>query len=159
MGVVTYSLAGLLPENAYPGNQDVLNSAGVIIPQKYFPQFDIKLMKNNFIKGEQVSAGNKIGKVENWDSTNQTLKISSSDEFNVDDLIIGKTSETQGTIDSKIDFESDIEINAGSIVKKGWQRETGFLSDNLQRLPDNVYYQNFSYSLKSKVSMLSLIHI
>ena len=146
-------MAGLLPENAYPGNQDVLNSAGVIIPQKYFPQFDIKLMKNNFIKGEQVSSGNKLGEVENWDSTNETLKISSSDEFNVGDLIIGKTSETQGTIDSKINFESDIEINAGSIVKKGWQRETGFLSDNLQRLPDNVYYQNFSYSLKSKVSM------
>ena len=153
VGVVTYSLAGLLPENAYPGNQDVLNSAGVIIPQKYFPQFDIKLMKNNFIKGEQVSSGNKLGEVENWDSTNETLKISSSDEFNVGDLIVGKTSQTQGTIDSKINFESGIEVNAGSLVKKGWQRETGFLSDNLQRLPDNVYYQNFSYSLKSKVSM------
>ena len=93
VGFVTYSLDGLLPENAYPGNQDVLNSAGVIIPQKYFPQFDIKLMKNNFIKGEQVSSGNKLGEVENWDSTNETLKISSSDEFNVGDLIIGKTSE------------------------------------------------------------------
>ena len=153
VGFVTYSLAGLLPANALPGNQDVLNSAGVIIPQKYFPQFDIKLQKNNFITGEQVSSGNKIGKVESWNNNSETLKISSSDEFDVGDLIIGNTSETQGTIDSKINFESDIEINAGSIVKKGWQRETGFLNNNLQRLPDNVYYQNFSYSLKSKVSM------
>ena len=36
VGVVTYSLAGILPENAYPGNQDVLNSAGVIVPAKIF---------------------------------------------------------------------------------------------------------------------------
>ena len=38
-------------------------------------------------------------------------------------------------------------------MKQGWQRETGFLNDTLQRLPDNFYYQNFSYSLKSKVSL------
>ena len=74
----------------------------------------------------------------------ETLKISSSDEFDVGDLIIGSTSQTQGTIDTKIDFESDIKIEAGSIVRKGWERETGFLNEKLQRIPDNFYYQNFS---------------
>ena len=153
VGFVTYSLAGLLPENAYPGNQDVLNSAGVIVPQKYFPQFDIELKKNNFIEGEQVKSGNKIGKVESWNNQNESLKISSSDEFDVGDLIEGTTSRTAGTIESKINFESAIQIDAGSVVEQGWQRETGFLNDTLQRLPDNFYYQNFSYSLKSKVSL------
>ena len=153
VGFVTYSLAGLLPENAYPGNQDVLNSAGVIIPEKYFPQFDIELKKNNFIEGEQVKSGIKVGKVESWNNQSETLKISSSDEFDVGDLIIGSTSKTQGTIDTKIDFESDIKIDAGSVVRKGWERETGFLNNNLQRLPDNFYYQNFSYALKSAVSL------
>jgi hypothetical protein len=153
VGFVTYSLAGLLPQNAYPGNQDVLNSAGVIVPQKYFPQFDIKLQSNNFIEGEQVKSGNKVGKVESWNNESESLKISSSDEFDVGDLIEGTTSRTAGTIESKINFESAIKIESGSVVKKGWQRETGFLNDTLQRLPDNFYYQNFSYSLKSKVSL------
>ena len=143
----------LLPENAFPGNQDVLNSAGVIVPQKDLPQFDIKLQKNNFIEGEQVTSGTKVGKVESWNNRNESLKISSSDEFNVGDLIEGRTSRTSGTIQSKIDFESAIKVDAGSVVKQGFQRETGFLNDNLQRLPDNFYYQNFSYSLKSKVSL------
>ena len=84
---------------------------------------------------------------------NESLKISSSDEFDVGDLIEGTTSRTSGTIESKINFESAINIDAGSVVKQGWQRETGFLNDTLQRLPDNFYYQNFSYSLKSKVSL------
>jgi len=153
VGFVTYSLAGLLPENAFPGNQDVLNSAGVIVPQKFFPQFDITLQTNNFIEGEQVISGNKVGRVESWNGKNETLKIAASDEFDVGDLIEGTTSRTAGTIESKINFESQIKIDAGSVVKQGWQRDTGFLNDNLQRLPDNFYYQNFSYSLKSKVSL------
>ena len=41
VGVVTYSLTGYLKDGEFPGNFDVLNSAGLIVPEKYFPQFDI----------------------------------------------------------------------------------------------------------------------
>ena len=153
VGFVTYSLAGLLPENENPGNHDVLNSAGSIIPEKYFPQFDIKLKKNDFILNEVVSSGVKVGSVESWNSTSETLKVSSNLNFDVGDLIIGKTSETQGTIVSKVDFESEIKLSSGSVVRSGWKNESGFISNTLQRISDNFYYQNFSYSLKSKVSI------
>ena len=113
----------------------------------------IKTEPDDWSWKNQVKSGNKVGKVESWNNQNESLKISSSDEFDVGDLIEGTTSRTAGTIESKINFESAIKIDAGSVVKQGWERETGFLNDTLQRLPDNFYYQNFSYSLKSKVSL------
>ena len=48
--------------------------------------------------------------MESWNKKRETLKISSSDEFDIGDLIEGTTSRTEGTIESKINFESDIKI-------------------------------------------------
>jgi len=151
VGVVTYSLDGLLKEGTIPGNYDSLRSSGRIIAEKDFPVFDIKLKKNNFILGETVISGNNVGQVESWDNEIELLKVSTTKDFRVDDIVVGQTSRTQGAIKSKIDFNAEIEIGSSSIVKKGWNRETGFLNYNTERISDNNYYQNFSYSLKSKV--------
>ena len=151
VGVVTYSLDGYIEDNIFPGNFDRENSAGIIVPQKYFPQFDISLKTNNFLNGEKVTSGNISGNVENWNNKIELLKVSTDSEFSVGDIIVGETSHTQGKVTSKIDFNAEIKLEAGSVVKKGWTRDTGFLNNNLERLPDNNYYQNFSYSLKSSI--------
>jgi len=153
VGVVTYSLIGYLREGEFPGNFDVLNSAGIIVPEKYFPQFDIKLKKNNFLHGEEVQSNEKVGTVESWNNRIELLKLSTATEFDVGDIIVGKTSSTQGTVKSKIDFNAEVKVDAGSVVANGWKRDTGFLNNSLERLPDNNYYQYFSYSIKSKVDM------
>jgi hypothetical protein len=152
VGVVTYSLDGLLKEGTIPGNYDPLRSSGRIISEKDFPVFDIKLKKNDFILGETVSSNNNTGKVESWNNEIELLKVSTTKDFNVGDVLVGQTSRTQGAIKSKIDFNAEIKTGPASIVKKGWNRETGFLNYNTERISDNNYYQNFSYSLKSKVS-------
>ena len=153
VGVVTYSLDGFLNEGYIPGNYDGLRSSGRIIAEKDFPVFDTKLRKNNFILGETVSSGDKIGKVESWNKDIELLKVFTTEDFKVGDVLVGKTSRTQGAIKSKIDINAEIETGVASIVKKGWKRETGFLNSNTERISDNNYYQNFSYSLKSKVSL------
>tara|TARA_B100001109_G_scaffold254874_1_gene255811 strand:- start:12835 stop:25032 length:12198 start_codon:yes stop_codon:yes gene_type:complete len=153
VGVVTYSLDGYVREGEFPGNFDVLNSAGIIVPEKYFPQFDIKLKKNNFLRGEEVHCGEKVGVVESWNNRIELLKLSTATEFDVSDIIVGKTSSTQGTVKSKIDFNAEVKVAAGSVVENGWMKDTGFLNNSLERLPDNNYYQYFSYSIKSKVDM------
>jgi len=151
VGVVTYSLDGFLREGTIPGNYDSLRSSGRIIAEKDFPIFDIKLKKNNFILGETVSFEEKTGQVESWNNEIELLKVSTTRDFKVGEVLVGQTSRTRGAIKSKIDFNAEIEIGSNSIVKKGWNRETGFLNYNSERISDNNYYQNFSYSLKSKV--------
>ena len=46
-----------------------------------------------------------------------------------------------------------VHCDYGTVVKRnvGWLDVSGFLNSNLQRMPDNDYYQNFSYSLKATI--------
>ena len=153
VGVVTFSLSGIIEDNLYAGNFDSINSAGRIINQNSFPQFDIKLKKNDFLLGEKVVSDSGEGKVNSWNNKIELLKVSTSKDFKVGDLVIGQSSGTQGTVKSKVDFNSDIKTESSAIVEKGWNKTTGVLNDNQQRISDNFYYQNFSYSIKSKIPL------
>ncbi len=153
VGVVTYSLTGFLEDGEFPGNFDSLNSAGIIVPEKYFPQFDIKLKKNNFFQKEIVHSGDKEGIVESWNNRVELLKLSTASQFDPGDMVVGKTSHTQGKVKSKVDFNAEVKIAPGAVVENGWKKDTGFLNNDQERIPDNNYYQQFSYSILSKVDM------
>ena len=62
-----------------------------------------------------------------------------------------KSSKSESRILNKVNFNSIYNVKSSSIVKKGWQKETGFLNNDLQRIHDNDYYQYFSYSIKTKI--------
>jgi len=151
IGFVSYSLAEFLDSSEIPGNYDSINSSGRIIPQKYFPTFNPILSKNNFLTGETATSDSSTGIVENWDPKNNLLTISSNDNFYSGFIIKGFTSKTQGNITSIERTDSFFETGATSKVERGWQINAGFLNDNLQKIQDSFYYQNFSYSIKSKI--------
>ena len=94
------------------------------------------------------------GVVETWTGNIEQLKVSTPKEFGVGTVVRGESSNTQGVIMRKWDFNSEITTGVGTVVR-GWQDNAGFLNDNLQRLPNNEYYQKFSYSLSSKVPIRS----
>ena len=81
----------------------------------------------------------------------ELLKVSTTKDFKVGDLVVGQSSRTQGIVKSTVEYISEIETESSSTVEKGWNTTTGFFNDNQQRIPDNFYYQNFSYSIKSKI--------
>jgi len=151
IGSVSYSLAEFLDTSEIPGNYSSTNSSGRIIPQKYFPTFNPILSKNNFLTGETVTSDSSTGIIENWDPKNNLLTVSSNDNFYSGSIIKGFTSKTQGNITSIERTDSFFETGATSKVEKGWQINAGFLNDNLQKIQDSFYYQNFSYSIKSKI--------
>ena len=149
---ITYSMSAEFPDDGtFPGTFDPNNSAGRIIPEKYFPQFDIELGTNDYLEGEIVSSSSASGTVESWNSDIGILKVSANDNFEVGDIIKGFTSDTQGIASSIKTFDSDLELEATSKVLKGWQNDSGVLNYNMQRLQDSLYYQNFSYAIRSRV--------
>ena len=152
-GVVTFSLSGIIGDNLHAGNFDALNSSGRIIKESTFPQFDIKLKKNNFLEGEKIISDIGEGNVDSWNNKVELFKVSTSKDFKVGDILVGQSSGTQGIVKSKIEFNSEIETKPSAIVKKGWNTSTGFFNDNQQRIPDNFYYQNFSYAIKSRIPL------
>ena len=150
-GSVKYNLADDLKSGEVPGTIDLINSAGMIIPEKYFPTFDIVTETSDYLPGETVVTNGKEGVVQSWDRETKTVRVLSSDAFVGGEVIKGLTSEVAGVASKVTSYESYFETNVSSQIFSGNQTGSGFVNDNLQRLQDNFYYQNFSYSLKSTV--------
>lgn len=150
---VRYSLADYLKVGEEPGVYNPRNSSGRIIPEKHFPTFESTLKKNEFLDGEKVSTNSASGIVEKFDKSNELLRVSSNLDFLLNEIIIGDTSKSKGRIVKVYSFNSSYTVGAASTVRKGWETETGFLDNSLQRVHDSDYYQYFSYSIKSEVSL------
>ena len=148
---IVYNISDYLELSDSPGTFDVENSAGIVVPEKYFPIFDPILEKGSFIVGEKVVSDSFYGYVLNWNEYSEQLKISTKDSFKIDSLIRGETSNTRGFIAEIEDLNAIYQVDSSSVVKKGWNRESGFLNNKFQVTPDNNYYQYFSYAIKSKI--------
>jgi hypothetical protein len=151
-GSVTYNLDEFFTNSESPGTFDPNNSSGRIIAQKQFPIFDVILRKNNYLIGENVTSESSIGTVEDWDPKSNFVKILSKDNFKVAEIIKGSSSKTQGVASSIDRFDAFFNLAATSKFVSGWQSDAGVLNNNLQRIQDSLYYQNFSYSIKSRVA-------
>ena len=154
IGIVTYSLDGFLKNGEIPGTFDPTNSSGKIIAQKNLPQFNVRIKSADFLIGEEVislASTSITGNVQNWDRNTGILKVKTTDDIYAGTIIRGLSSGALGFVNSIDNFNSQYSLNYSSKVSTGWDTETGFLNNNLQRIPDNDYYQTFSYSLKSKV--------
>jgi len=149
---VQYSLESYLSSTESPGTFDPNNSSATIIPERYLPRFNINLSKNNFILGEKVTSETKSGIVLKFDENNEYITLETVEDFSIDSLILGETSKSQAFVREVLISESFDNIESSSIVKGGWNTESGFLNNDLQRVQDSDYYQYFSYSLKSEVS-------
>ena len=150
-GSVTYNIGEFLTGSETPGTFDPANSSGKIIAQKHFPIFNISLTKNDYFIGENVVSESAIGTVEDWDPKSNLVKIISKKNFKVGEVIKGSSSRTQGVASSIERFDAFFNLGATSKVINGWQSDAGVLNDNIQRIQDSFYYQNFSYSIKSRV--------
>ena len=148
---IEYSLRDVLNDGEIPGTVDPLNTVGQIVAEEYFPTFNPVLTTNNFFVGEKVFNGDKTGVVESWTPNIEQLKIDTPKDFDIGTIVRGESSNTQAVILKKWDFDAEITTGVGATVISGWKDNVGFLNDNLQVLPNNEYYQNFSYSLSSKV--------
>ena len=151
-GTVSYNMSDEISDDIVtPGAFDKVNSDGQIIAEKTFPLFNVTFDSKNFFPGETVTSGTSTGVVESWDQRVGTLRVSSSDSFNVGVTIQGQSSKTTAIPTNITTYDAFLEYDATSTVEKGWQTNSGFVNDNQQRVQDSLYYQNFSYSLKSKI--------
>ena len=70
----------------------------------------------------------------------------------LNETVRGLTSDTH-IIRTKLDFDATRSLQVWSNYQLWLMKVTGFLNDNLQRIPNNEYYQRLSYSIRSRVSI------
>ncbi len=143
------------PGTFYPsGSYQNQNSAyGRVVPESYFPKFEVKLKRGEFSVGENVLVNNiSVGKITNWNPVNKLLKISES-SYNIKEnsIILGESSKTFAVVKKKLTSYGDFSVTSSNIPKGISEDNVGKLNTFLQVIPDNDYYQNFSYSIKSPI--------
>ncbi|MGA1047599.1 MAG: hypothetical protein ACO3UU_06290, partial [Minisyncoccia bacterium] len=151
---IIIDMSPYLSDDEVPGTYQPFNSLGYVVPESYFPTFEITLQKNNFILGEEVvTSTGYTGIVEYWDRENEFVSVLADDKFITGDRITGRTSNLSGIVGKVEFFDAEYSTNSFSVVQRGWDTNIGFLNDNTQRIHDSDYYQYFSYALKSKTQI------
>ena len=156
VGVVTYSLGGLLPSGEIPGNYFDALSSGVLVQSRNFPQFAPVLRPNVFNANETLRSETSVGPVQGvafeYDPESKWLTVEAASDFEVGRLIESLETGAKGTVSEIVlTFDTNFGLDYYSLVDNGWEYQTGFLNDSLQKVHDNDYYQSFSYAIKSKV--------
>ena len=124
-----------------------------VVNSKDLPETKVNLIENKFTPGEFIN-NEKLLSNPNNDLLVNILKSEDSNTLKVDDEIIGNLSNSKAKI-AKIE-NYDITLNSDSSVSRelGWKKSQGTLSNITQKIPDNNYYQTFSYSLQSKKELV-----
>jgi hypothetical protein len=146
------------------------NSFGRVIKDSNLAKFVATIEEQNFNSDELIFASNgSSGRVlkNGWNSLNKILKLTNtSGIFEPGVVLSGSVSKSKGTISDVITFDDNFISGSSTIKNNGWQTESGILNNSFQRIQDSFYYQNFSYSIKSKTPIStwqdpvnSLIHV
>ena len=144
----------------------IQNSFGVIISKNDYPVFEVTQSVSNFNVGEKLLAfvGSSYVPVELKvsESSNELIKIEEEvpGAFNLvnGQLIKGFTSGNIAQINTISTNSGIFEINYSLRQDQGWNDDIGKLNQDYQVTPDNDYYQNLSYSVKSKIAYEDLIN-
>jgi hypothetical protein len=129
----------------------IQDSFATIVNSKDYPTFEITQEPSYFLPGEAIISNNIERDLFITDSTETYIKVYGSYELELNEIITGKESGTIATI-KKIENNSALfDINYSIEKKIGWKNDTGKLNYDTQFIPDNDYYQNLSYSIKSTI--------
>lgn len=126
---------------------------GSIINYKDYPKFSLVKSISNFIIGENLQVNNGSGfiftdlKIVEYNKN--YIKVSGTYELNINDIVRGIQSGTIATINLVQESFGYFNVGYASTQRIGWIDNIGKLDEDTQVIPDNDYYQNLSYSIKS----------
>jgi hypothetical protein len=131
-----------------------VNFTGQIINYNNYPKFSLTKVVSNFILGEnlEVSIGTNFNEedLRIVESNKGYIKVSGSYALKPNDLIRGVQSASIATISGVQNSSGYFNIGYSYDQSPEWKDDIGKLSQDNQVIPDNDYYQNLSYSIKSK---------
>ena len=146
---VTVSISGLGTNTGIA--KTIQDSFGTIISKTNYPTFSIISSPSEFEVGEKLLSNGVERDLEiiGYDNSG-FLKVSGSYDLSPNEVITGKSTGNIATIESLTNYDGIFDIKFSNRISEGWRNETGKLSEDFQVLQDSDYYQNLSYSVKSR---------
>lgn len=132
-----------------------------IVNEKNYPRFTVSQVNSIFLNDEILYLNSGGGYYKSdlsvVSSTNNYIKIVGKDTLLKDYLIRGEKSGSIARIQSVLENKGEYKVDALYSYSRGWKNEIGALSISNQVTPDNDYYQNLSYSVKSPIPFDEMI--
>ena len=159
--VLEYSLVGLTTNPGLPVYNQT--SYSIVTNYKNYPQFEISQEKTKFTINEKLlvkeDSNSPYIEKDLYVSENEDnlLKIYGESRLTNGQKIKGSISGSEATIFNTSEYKLRFDIDYSSDQDLGWNDNIGFLNSDYQVLPDNDYYQNLSYTIKSPISYEKLI--
>ena len=144
-----FSVAGLTTN---PGLANTTQgSFANIVKRSEYPTFKVTQGKSSFIDGEQLFVNGESTDLNVTTVLPDYIKTSGNYEVKSGDSVRGVQSGSTGDISKIIKSDGKFDIDFSVRSNRGWKKNTGQLNNDIQVLPDNDYYQNLSYSVKSPI--------
>ena len=150
-GKLEFSISGLTTN---PGiAKTIQDSFAIAINSNDYPILEPVVSPSIFSVGENIFSDNGFGfqkrdlVVKN--SNESFIRAYGTYKLSVGEKIFGSESSNIATVNSINSSSAKFEISSYSRESVGWSNDTGKLSESSQVIPDNDYYQNLSYTVKS----------
>ena len=105
-------------------------------------------------QGASTSSYTAYGFVKNWDASGRVVSVEIIEgEFKVGEPVFGEETAAFGQIHAFSRADAVFDVSPISISASGWERTTGFLDLNEQRVYDSDRFQEFSYDISSSINI------
>ena len=144
-----------------PGIAKTIQSGyATLVNKKNYPIINVVQKRSSFSVGEKLFVDAGTG----FTSTDLIISLVRDDYIKVvGRYILRKGFRIKGQISGSIAEVVDIDkkrakftIDYASRTDNGWSDDIGMISEDFQVTPDNDYYQNLSYSIKSPITWKDL---
>ena len=132
-----------------------------VINKDNYPEFKVNQKGSQFLIDESLSV------ISDAQITSDDLRVISADSniirvlgsriLKVGERISGNSSNSAGTIDFIRNSTGSYNTSWTNLKEFDWKYNIGKLNENAQVLPDNDYYQNLSYTIKSSKSWEEIV--
>ena len=152
-----FSVAGLTTN---PGLADTTQgSFATIVKRSDYPVFKVTQGKSKYVSGEQLFVNGAPTDLNVTTVLPDYIKTTGKFEVKSGDSLRGVQSGSTGTVSRIIKSDAKFDIDFSVRSTQGWKKNTGFTNNDIQVLPDNDYYQNLSYSVKSPIQYKDSIDV
>ena len=123
-----------------------------IISESRYPRFFVEQKESEFDIGEKITINGKSSDISIIESTSNIIKISGYDDILVGNKLVGESSGVTAEVFKISNNNAKFKTGFSLLKDFGWNNTVGKLDDDSQVVPNNDYYQNLSYSIKSSIN-------
>ena len=147
--ILKFSTAGVTTN---PGIAKTFQSGyATLINKKKYPVIEPVQTRGVFELKETLIVGNVITDLKVIEVRKDYIKIDGKYKIKKGDRIKGELSNVSAEITSIVDNQAKFTTEFSNRQDYGWLDDIGKLNEDYQVIPDNDYYQNLSYTVKSSV--------